>query len=348
MPELPEVETLRRYLGTAITGRSVVSVDVLDERIFAAPREVIEDEVVGHRIDRVARRGKVLILFLQESGSLLIHPRMTGQLVVTVAGVTVLAGGHPTPSLLQPMPGPTTRVILRLDEAAILYYNDSRRFGWIRLASDRPCADDPFLRTLGPEPLTDAFTVAVLREGLARHARAPVKAVLLNQAVVAGIGNVYADECLHHAQIHPARRAGDLSQREIRRLHAAIRSVLRGAIATGGTSFAGDINDFRGWAGLPRSRGGLPAAGPALRRVRHRDHPHEGRGSRDQLLPALPAAVTGAAVTGAAVTGAVTGAAVTGAVVTGSAPRLSGRAPAALTRPGPVSPAGGARRERRA
>ena len=249
MPELPEVETLRRYLGTAITGRSVVSVDVLDERIFAAPREVIEDEVAGHRIDRVARRGKVLILFLQESGSLLIHPRMTGQLVVTVAGVTVLAGGHPTPSLLQPMPGPTTRVILRLDEAAILYYNDSRRFGWIRLASDRPCADDPFLRTLGPEPLTDAFTVAVLREGLARHARAPVKAVLLNQAVVAGIGNVYADECLHHARIHPARRAGDLSQREIRRLHAAIRSVLRGAIATGGTSFAGYINDFRGWAG---------------------------------------------------------------------------------------------------
>ena len=206
MPELPEVETIRRYLSTAITGRSVVSVDVLDSRIFAAPREMIEDEVAGHRIDRVARRGKVLILFLQDSGSLLIHPRMTGQVAVTVAGVTVLAGGHPTPSLLEPMPGPTTRVILRLDQAAILYYNDSRRFGWLRLASDQPCADDPFLRRLGPEPLTGAFTIAVLREGLARHARAPVKAVLLDQAVVAGIGNVYADECLHHARIHPGRR----------------------------------------------------------------------------------------------------------------------------------------------
>ena len=248
MPELPEVETLRRCLSTAITGRLVVSVDVLDSRIFAAPRAVI-DEVAGHRIDRVARRGKVLILFLQDSGSLLIHPRMTGQLVVTVAGVTVLAGGHPTPSLLQPMPRPTTRVIMRLDDAAILYYNDSRRFGWIRLASGRPDADDPFLRRLGPEPLTAAFTAAVLREGLARHARAPVKAVLLNQAVVAGIGNVYADECLHHARIYPGRRAGDLSEREMRRLHAAIGSVLGGAIATGGTSFAGYINDFRGWAG---------------------------------------------------------------------------------------------------
>jgi formamidopyrimidine-DNA glycosylase len=99
MPELPEIETLRRCIGTAITGRSVVSVDVLEERIFAAPREVIEDEVGGHRIDRVARRGKVLILFLQESASPLIHPRMTGQLVGTVAGLTVLAGPLGSPSL---------------------------------------------------------------------------------------------------------------------------------------------------------------------------------------------------------------------------------------------------------
>ncbi|MGH3403405.1 MAG: bifunctional DNA-formamidopyrimidine glycosylase/DNA-(apurinic or apyrimidinic site) lyase [Streptosporangiaceae bacterium] len=249
MPELPEVETLRRYLDTAITGRTVVSADVLDSRIFAAPAEVIDTQLTGHRINRVARRGKVLILFLQDSGSLLIHPRMTGQVVVTVAGATVLVGGHPTPSLLQPMPGPTTRVILRLDEAAILYYNDSRRFGWLRLASDRPCADDPFLRRLGPEPLTGAFTTAVLREGLTRHARAPVKAVLLNQAVVAGIGNVYADECLHHARIYPGRRAGDLSPPEIDRLHAAIQSVPRAAIATGGTSFAGYVNNFRGQAG---------------------------------------------------------------------------------------------------
>lgn len=150
MPELPEVETLRQYLSTAITGRSVVSVDVLDGRIFAAPGAVIDDEVAGHRIDRVARRGKVLILFLQDSGSLLIHPRMTGQLVVTVAGVTVLAGGHPTPSLLQPMPGPTTRVILRLDDAAILYYNDSRRFGWIRRPVTGPARTTRFCAASDP------------------------------------------------------------------------------------------------------------------------------------------------------------------------------------------------------
>lgn len=249
MPELPEVETLRRGLSTALTGRSIMSMDVLDGRIFAGPLDVIEREITGHQISRVARRGKVLILFLQDSGSLLIHPRMTGQLVVTVDGVTVLAGGHPTPSLLQPMPGKTTRVILRLDEGRILYYNDSRRFGWIRPASARPCADDPFLSSLGPEPLTGAFTVAALRAGLAGHPRAPVKAVLLNQVVVAGIGNVYADEALHRARVHPARRAGGLSQQETARLHAAIRAVLSSAIETGGTSFAGYVNDFRGRPG---------------------------------------------------------------------------------------------------
>ena len=251
MPELPEVETLRRGLSAGITGRYIMSMRVLDSKIVTGPQGVVERDVAGRRIDRVARRGKVLILFLQGSGSLLIHPRMTGQLVVTVAGATVLAGGHPTPSLLQPMPNKTTRAILWLDEVTCLYYNDARRFGWIRLAGARPCTDDPFLRRLGPEPLTAAFTVATLREGLARHARAPVKAALLNQAVVAGIGNIYADESLHHSRIYPGRHAGDLSQGEIGRLRAAIRAVLSSAVETGGTSFAGYVNDFGGQKGYP-------------------------------------------------------------------------------------------------
>ncbi len=201
------------------------------------------------RASRTIWRGKVLILPLCGSGSLLIHPKMTGQLIVTVAGATVVAGGHPTPSMLEPMPNPTTRAIFRLDQATCLYYNDARRFGWIRLAGPQPCATDPFLRRLGPEPLSEAFTVAALRDGLTRHARAPVKAVLLDQAVVAGIGNIYADESLHHARILPARRAASLSPAETRRLHAAAQAVLRSAIETGGTSFAAYVNDFRGQRG---------------------------------------------------------------------------------------------------
>jgi formamidopyrimidine-DNA glycosylase len=211
MPELPEVETLRRDLNAALLGRRILSVHILDHKLLTGSPEITGHGVTGHRIGRIGRRGKVLILSLDGSGSLLIHPKMTGQLIVTVAGATVIAGGHPTPSMLEPMPNATTRAVFGLDQATRLYYNDARRFGWIRLAGPRPCATDPFLSRLGPEPLTEAFTVAALREGLTRHARAPVKAVLLDQSVVAGIGNIYAGESLHHARIHPARRAGSLS-----------------------------------------------------------------------------------------------------------------------------------------
>ena len=249
MPELPEVETLRRGLATVLPGRRILSVHILDRKPVAGSPEITGHCVTGHRIGKAGRRGKVLILPLHSSGSLLIHPKMTGQLIVTVAGVTVVAGGHPTPSMLGPMPNPTTRAAFRLDQDTCLYYNDARRFGWIRLAGPQPCATDPFLCRLGPEPLGEAFTVAVLRECLTRPARAPVKAVLLNQAVVAGIGNIYADESLHHARIHPGRTAGSLSPRETRRLHAAVQAVLHSAIQTGGTSFAAYVNDFRGQRG---------------------------------------------------------------------------------------------------
>lgn len=249
MPELPEVETLRRSLAAVLPGRRILSVRILDHKAVAGSPEITGNGVTGHRIGTVWRRGKVLILPLDGSASLLIHPKMTGQVIVTVAGATVVAGGHPTPSMLQPMPNATTRAIFTLDQATVLYYNDARRFGWIRLAGPQPCATDPFLIRLGPEPLDAGFTVAMLREGLTRHSRAPVKAVLLDQAVVAGLGNIYADESLHHARIHPARPAGSLSPAETRRLHATIQAILRSAIRTGGTSFAGYVNDFRGQIG---------------------------------------------------------------------------------------------------
>jgi formamidopyrimidine-DNA glycosylase len=249
VPELPEVETLRRGLATVLPGRCVLCVQILDGKVTAGSPDITGPCVVGHRIGRVSRRGKVLIVPLDGSGSLLVHPKMTGQLIVTVAGATKVAGGHPTPSMLRPMPNLTTRAVVRLDQGTCLYYNDARRFGWIRLASPDPCATDPFLRRLGPEPLAEEFTVAALRASLTRHARAPVKAVLLDQSVVAGIGNVYVDEILHHARIHPARLAGSLRPAEAHRLHAAIRTVLGTAIETGGTSFAGYVNEFRGRAG---------------------------------------------------------------------------------------------------
>lgn len=256
VPELPEVETLRRGLAARITGMRVTAAEIGDRKIFDGPDDAIRHDVEGHQVSRVARRGKVLILFLRESGSgagetgsLLIHPKMTGQLVLTSGGVTVFAGGHPTPSMLGPMPNATTRAVFRLGPACCLYYNDARRFGWIRLAGPDPCRTDPFLARLGPDPLGEEFTPAVLRQALARHPRAPVKAVLLDQTVIAGVGNIYADEVLHRARIHPARPAGGLSQAEALRLHAAIQAILRAAVDSGGTSFAGYLNEARGRPG---------------------------------------------------------------------------------------------------
>jgi formamidopyrimidine-DNA glycosylase len=256
VPELPEVETLRRGLAARITGMHITAAEILDRKIFDGPEDAIKQDIEGHQISRVERRGKVLILFLRESGSvagesgsLLIHPKMTGQLVLTSGGITVFAGSHPTPSMLRPMPNATTRAVFRLGPSYRLYYNDARRFGWIRPAGPDPCRTDPFLARLGPDPLGGSFTPAALRQALARHPRAPVKTVLLDQTAIAGIGNIYADEILHRARIHPSRPAGGLSQADACRLHAAIRDILRAGVDSGGTSFAGYVNEARGRPG---------------------------------------------------------------------------------------------------
>lgn len=246
VPELPEVETLRHGLEGTIRGKRITAVNVLWPGTFDLPQAILDTEVAGHRITAVRRRGKVLLLDLDRDWHLLLHPKMTGQLVVCDQGQTVFAGGHPSPSLLGAMPNPTTRVVFTLNHRATMYFNDQRKFGWIRLADTPALATDPFLSRLGPEPLSDAFTPSVLRERLGRHQRAPIKAALLDQSTLAGIGNIYADECLHLARLHPRRLAGTLTAGEVTRLHHAIQTILGNAIEHGGTSFAEYINQARG------------------------------------------------------------------------------------------------------
>jgi len=146
VPELPEAETLRRGLAARITGLRITALEVLDRKISGGPGDAIKRDVVDHQISRVARRGKVLILFLHEPGSgagepgsLLIHPKMTGQLVLTSDGATMFAGGHPTPSMLRPMPNATTRAVFRLGPACCLYHNDARRLARRTCSAGRAC-----------------------------------------------------------------------------------------------------------------------------------------------------------------------------------------------------------------
>jgi formamidopyrimidine-DNA glycosylase len=163
VPELPEVETLRRGLAARITGMPITAVSILDRKISGGLGDAIQQDIDGYQVSRMARRGKVLILFLrepgetrQESGSLLIHPKMTGQLVLTVNGATVFADGHPTPGRLRPRDA-TTRAVFRLGPACCLCYNDARRFGRICPAGPDPCRTDPFLSRLGPGPAGREF-----------------------------------------------------------------------------------------------------------------------------------------------------------------------------------------------
>jgi len=202
--------------------------------------------VLGHRVTDIRRREKVLLLALDDDQHLLIHPKMTGQLVVVEQAATVFVGGHPSRSMLGSMPNTTTRVVFTLSEDTMLFFNDQRKFGWIRLVATESLASDPFLARLGPEPLSEEFTRRGLRAQLARHPRALIKAVILDQSTVAGVGNVYADESLHLARVDPRRPAGSLTVGEVGRLYAAIRTVLGDAVEHGGNSFVDYVNTFRG------------------------------------------------------------------------------------------------------
>ena len=226
MPELPEVETVRARLEPVLVGRRFDRVEILDPRVTrpAEPREVAA-ELEGEVVDAVDRRGKYLVVRFESGRVLLIHLRMTGTMRHESDGA--------------PEHDPHLRVVVTLDDGSDVIYRDVRRFGtWLLL---EPGEETDYLaRRLGEEPLTRAFTPASLAARFDGR-RAPVKAALLDQRAAAGMGNIYADEALWRAQIHPLRPAGDLDAHELRRLHKAVREALRAGIARQGTT----LRDYR-------------------------------------------------------------------------------------------------------
>jgi len=217
MPELPEVETIVRRLRREIVGRRIVGFHLFWERTVAAPLpEAFQQMVVGQEVCSVRRRGKFLVFDLSGGQSLLVHLRMTGQL--GLCRPEEPASRH-------------VRAAFDLDDGRGLRFSDARKFGRIWLVDDA----ETVLGNLGPEPLADDFTSAAFRERLAGR-RARIKALLLDQRFLAGIGNIYADETLYVAQIHPCRPANDLAEEEAERLYQAMRQVLRAGIAHGGTT----------------------------------------------------------------------------------------------------------------
>jgi formamidopyrimidine-DNA glycosylase len=224
MPELPEVETIRRQLAPHLEGRRVREVEILDWR-WTRPFDpaVVAERLRGAIVRRVGRTGKYLDLSLSGERHLLMHLRMTGSL------------------LFDPIDEPLhTRARFYLDRAHRLLYVDPRRFGTGHLVNGQAERDAYLAARLGPEPFTAAFSAGYLRE-TARGRRAPIKAFLLDQRRIAGVGNIYADEALFRAGIHPLRPAGKLSTAQWKRLHAAVEEVLTAGIDARGAT----IDDFR-------------------------------------------------------------------------------------------------------
>ncbi len=224
MPELPEVETIRRQLAPHLEGRTLLDVEILDPRWTrpVLPR-ALEDDLRGRVVEQVGRSGKYLVWRLTGERFLLIHLRMTGALLFD-----------------PPADPPHTRVRFRLDGGHRLAYNDPRRFGTGHLLIGAPARDAYLGARLGPEPLTPAFTTDYLRAA-ARGRTAPVKTFVLDQKRIAGVGNIYADEALFRAKIHPLRAAGSLTRAQL----DALREAIEHALAAGIDAKGATIDDFR-------------------------------------------------------------------------------------------------------
>ena len=246
MPEGPEVETIRRGLELGIVGETISGVSVLWQKSFDVPTVFIDQYVTGAQVLHVERRGKVLIVNLSTGHTMLFHLKMTGQMVLVKRDGERFAGGHPSESMRSELPDRSTKVIFDFVSGDKLFFNDFRKFGWVKLVPTPEVILDPLVARLGPEALGPEFTVSFFKTQLDRHQRAPIKPTILDQATVAGVGNIYADESLHLARIHPMRLAGSLSAAEMKRLHAAIRAIIALGIEHGGTSFSRYVNALGG------------------------------------------------------------------------------------------------------
>ncbi|MGH7241222.1 MAG: bifunctional DNA-formamidopyrimidine glycosylase/DNA-(apurinic or apyrimidinic site) lyase [Candidatus Saccharimonadales bacterium] len=235
MPELPEVETVRAGLHKLIIGRTVAAVDFDWPKSFPNATTDVDQFLIGAKIMNVERRAKVLLVELSSKYSLVIHLKMTGQLVYRSKTVD-FGAGHPSDSLVSPLPDKSTRVTLTFTDKSKLFFNDQRKFGWVRLM---PTVEIPlldFFQKVGPEPLAADFSWQLMRERLLRRKNTNIKAALLDQSVVAGVGNIYADESLWGAKINPATLVRNVSDKNFRDLHRALVDVLELSIAKGGSS----------------------------------------------------------------------------------------------------------------
>ncbi len=245
MPELPEVESLRRGLEKRIIGQKIRRIEVRKPKLVsgkgnvraasAAKKARFTRGLTGQRFTAVERRAKNLIFRFASGKILLVHLKMSGQFVYKERGRAKVMGGHPIKISESELPNKHTHVIFELSRGT-LFYNDTRMFGYLLYYPDQASFEkENHFAALGVEPLSPAFTADYLYKAL--HAKkGALKPVLMNQGIVAGLGNIYADEAAFAAGIRPGRKANTLTRAEVLKLHAAIKKILPRAIRLGGSS----------------------------------------------------------------------------------------------------------------
>lgn len=242
MPELPEVETVKRGLSQLLPGHKIIATKSDWQKSFPNAKNDVAEFLLDSKIISIRRRAKVLLIDLDTKYSLVIHLKMTGQLIYVRDDKAVRFGaGHPNKSLVSELPDKSTRVEITLNGAR-LFFNDQRKFGWVRLMPTIEVENLDFFKTVGPEPLSDDFTPVDFMQRLKKRANTTIKAALLDQKVIAGIGNIYADESLWGAQIYPGRRVGDIKDSQLQLLYKEIREVLWLAIEKGGSTDRNYLN----------------------------------------------------------------------------------------------------------
>lgn len=242
MPELPEVEIIKRGLSLSARGSEIKSIKILNQKSFLITEEA-KKSVVGSTILEISRVGKMLILDLRSGYSLVFHLKMTGQVVYKKQG-NDFAGGHPNESILGPLPDRSTRVIIKFSDGGTLFFNDQRKFGWIKMVKTGEHLG--LIKNLGPDINSNDVNLSTFKQKMLRKSKSKIKQVLLDQSVFAGLGNIYVDESLFMAGLHPESIIGKVPGNKLDSVFNWANKVLAESIEMGGSSSRNYVNSEGG------------------------------------------------------------------------------------------------------
>ncbi len=240
MPELPEVETIKLGLQKYLKGHKFLDIEILSEGIFEGSAK----QIIGARVIDIRRFGKGLVIDLDNGKSLAIHIKLTGQIIYRDPKTVKVPV---SPQKVKTLPNNATRIIFKLDRDAVLYFNDLRKFAWVRVVDTDKVMEMPFFKNIGPEPsVADAMDGKPLTfemfENIVSKSKVVIKPLIMDQTRIGGIGNIYANDALFLAKIDPRRHANNLSLTEIRKLYNAVLSVMKKSFKYGGASELNFVN----------------------------------------------------------------------------------------------------------